>query len=278
MPFTRFQRKSVECNFCHHTCCASCLQQYLLTLQADAQCMSCRHAFDGEFLAMHLSKSWLLGAYKTHREKVLLDREMAFLPASQDMLAIYREAAALREELIEMEVERQALLLRAQELSVDMARARGQVEAMRMSNYTRRPQGLASAAGPESGARRQFIRACPVENCRGFLSTAWKCGTCDARVCKDCGEPKLPGQHGREDGEGSEGSEGSEGEQQHAEREQHAEHVCNPDIAASHALLQRDSRPCPGCASMIFKLEGCDQVAGYNAGRRALWLDDGHFG
>jgi hypothetical protein len=38
--------------------------------------------------------------------------------------------------------------------------------------------------------RAQFIRKCPVENCRGFLSTGWKCGICKTKVCAKCHEIK----------------------------------------------------------------------------------------
>lgn len=235
--YTRAVRRRVECGYCHAECCTACLQQYLL-LHTDAHCMSCKRVMDGEFLAMHLPRTWLLGAYKSHREKVLLDREMALLPASQDMLDIYREAQAAQLDIRGLERERQQLQLRMRELGVEIATKRARVDTMQRSGYTQRPAG--AAARPSE--RRLFIRACPVDGCRGFLSTAWRCGTCETWVCKDCGEPKLNGQ--RDD-----------------------EHVCDADIAASHAMLQRDTKPCPQCAAMIFKVDGCDQM--WCAGRRS---------
>ena len=33
--------------------------------------------------------------------------------------------------------------------------------------------------------RNEFVRACPDENCRGFLSTQWKCGVCAPKVLID---------------------------------------------------------------------------------------------
>jgi hypothetical protein len=39
--------------------------------------------------------------------------------------------------------------------------------------------------------KRQFVRACPVADCRGFLSTAWKCGMCDNWTCPDCHEART---------------------------------------------------------------------------------------
>ena len=228
-PYTTQQRKKVECGHCGNECCSSCLQQYLLTLPSDAQCMGCKRAIDGEFLSMHLPKTWLLTKYKAHREKVLLDREMALLPGSQDLLQNYRDSQRLQTQVADWEAEKRQLQRRMFDVTVEITRGRNALVAAQRTNYTQRPPAAAAAPAAE---RRQFIRACPVETCRGFLSSAWRCGTCETWVCKDCGEPKLEGQRD-------------------------AEHVCNPDVAASHALLQRDSRPCPQCAAMIFKIEGC---------------------
>lgn len=232
--YTHQQRKRVTCAYCDTECCSGCLQTYLLTLQSDAQCMGCRRHMNGEVLATYLPKTWLLSKYKEHREKVLLDREMALLPASQEMLVNYRTGQTLQDELAELDAQRRALQQQAMEVAREMARRRARVARLQDTNFT---QDTAAAEAGESSraARRQFVRACPVDTCRGFLSTAWRCGTCETWVCKDCGEPKL---EGRDD----------------------AEHVCDPDTAASHALLQRDSRPCPQCAAMIFKIDGCDQM------------------
>lgn len=237
-PYTKQQRKQVQCAYCQTACCSSCLQQYLLTLQSDAQCMGCKRVLGGEFLSMHLPKTWLLTRYKDHRERVLLDREMALLPASQDMLANYREAKRMETEVHDLETHRRALQAQVGDLNQRIAYLRLQLTNAQQTNYTRRIQATTDQAGSSSVAaqqqrqHRQFIRACPVDGCRGFLSSQWKCGTCESWVCKDCGEPKLGGQHD-------------------------PEHACDPAIAANHAVLQKDCKPCPQCASMIFKVDGC---------------------
>jgi hypothetical protein len=232
--YTKTARKRVGCPHCDTSCCSACFAKYLLNTPGEAHCMNaeCKRAFDGEFLAMHLSRTWLLSKYKVHREHVLLDREMALLPASQDILANYRHAKDLQRELEALDARRREMQLQLQRVVTEAALVRNRIEVLARSNYTRRAAGGAAAAAE----RRQFVRACPMDGCRGFLSTAWKCGTCETWVCKDCGEPKLEGQRDEA-------------------------HVCDPGVAASHALLQRDSRPCPQCAAMIFKIDGCDQAS-----------------
>lgn len=84
--------------------------------------------------------------------------------------------------------------------------------------------------GHKSGERRKFIKACPMEECKGFLSTGWKCGICTKSFCKDCHLEKTDS------------------------------HVCDEDTKKTIALLAKDTKPCPKCGTGIFKIDGCDQM------------------
>lgn len=225
-PYTADRRRRVECSYCQAPCCTECLRTYLLTLQGDPHCMECKRAMNGEFLSMHLSSHWLLGEYKRHRERVLLDRQLALLPESQAMMENYRTVQRRMREIEAMDARRSALHEESRQLGARITTALARNDAARRSGY------LDDGGGATRGARerREFVRACPVAECRGFLSTAWKCGTCEVRVCRECGEPR-----------------GEAGE----------DHACDPDVAASHRLVQKDSKPCPQCAAMIHKIDGC---------------------
>ncbi len=101
---------------------------------------------------------------------------------------------------------------------------------------------LRDIAGAEYAAetmpRREvvFNRPCPYPECRGYVSSAWKCGLCERYSCSRCHEPK----NGRDD----------------------PDHVCNEDTVATIALLANDTKPCPNpsCGTPITKLSGCDQM------------------
>jgi hypothetical protein len=79
--------------------------------------------------------------------------------------------------------------------------------------------------------RAKFVAACPSADCRGFLSTQYKCGVCVVQFCSKCREPKSA------DG-----------------------HACDPGLVATIAAIVADSRPCPSCGTAISRVSGCDQM------------------
>ena len=83
-------------------------------------------------------------------------------------------------------------------------------------------------------SKTHFVRACPIESCRGFLSKQWKCGICGIFTCSKCIIPKTD--------------------------EEESDHTCNPDDIATAELLAKDTKPCPKCGTGIFKIDGCDQM------------------
>ena len=82
--------------------------------------------------------------------------------------------------------------------------------------------------------KTRFVRQCPANNCRGFLSTQWKCGICEQWTCPECHELKG---HNRD-----------------------CEHKCDPNNVETAKMIAKDSKPCPKCQSLIFKISGCDQI------------------
>jgi len=76
----------------------------------------------------------------------------------------------------------------------------------------------------------KFTRKCPIEECKGFLNEEYFCGLCRNNFCKDCLEPIGD------------------------------DHACDPRVVKTMKLLNRDSKSCPKCGTVIYKSSGCSQM------------------
>lgn len=113
------------------------------------------------------------------------------------------------------------------------------------------PRG-AGAPQPKKEAIR-ISRGCPAEGCRGFLSTSFNCGVCEAKVCEHCHE--IIGAKGdtvRQVGV-------MEVEIVSAEAVP-KRHICDADAVETAKMLAKETRPCPTCKTLISKIDGCDQM------------------
>jgi len=161
-------------------------------------------------------------------------------------------------------------------------------------------------------ARTQFIRACPIETCRGFLSQQWKCGLCNVYTCSKCNVPKcnvpkcnvpkinVKKQQASSDAAATSTNEVATNEVATNEvatnevatnevatnevaetTDPEDDHVCNPDDVATAELLAKDTKPCPQCGTGIFKIDGCDQMWCTECRTAFNWrtgqLETGHF-
>jgi len=253
----------------------------------------CAKQWSQTFLCDTLTAGFRLGPYKEHREKVLFDREKARLPDTQEDAKRYKDArivyeplraessrlydmlVALPESVAARELKRrydEALTValaeerakptvdgvsplqtaydRTDELRWQASKAnrtqksaaaplKKQIETIRLrlrpmqyvvTHLGEEPPRPAGPAGPVK-ERKKFIMKCPEAACEGFLSQQYKCGLCDARVCSHCHVVKT-----------------DEG------------HVCDPALVATIKEIRKEAKPCPRCASLISKIDGCDQI------------------
>jgi hypothetical protein len=208
--------------------------------------VECGHGWTRDWLDEQFTRTFRLVTYKEHREKLLGDREKARLPDTQEQAGYYKLALTAREEADKelCDVLEKIHKLRVLERIADLKRINAQrtIDSHGVNPYPPPPPvpytvggaGGAGVAPVEVKARVEFIKPCPAEDCRGFLSSAWKCGLCSLWSCPDCHELK--------------------GE------DKDAEHTCDAEKVASARLIQRDTRPCPKCGVRISKIEGCDQM------------------
>ena len=208
---------TVACGACDLRCCKGCVKRFLLDSMEDPKCMQCRRRTPHAELVQQLPRSFVDKDLKRHRESVLLDRQKAMIPATQEAVEAEQQRRRVRSRVREMEAERDALRRRVGELT-----RRIYEEEL---GAARRP--------PPSDQRRAFVMRCAKEGCRGFLSEQYKCTVCEGTTCPQC----------------------------HAFKgDDPAAHACDPDDVATVAMLKRDSKRCPSCATWIHRYEGCTQM------------------
>lgn len=235
--FNKSTRSQTSCPFCETSVCRTCLQTYVLgDIRDSPPCVNpdCKHEWDRDFLDEQFTRTFRLQTYKEHRETVLRDRERSRLPETQDDAAAYRQATTIYNS--EMEVIND-LTTKINELERKRGIAERRVYQARgvLDTFGRtRVGGTTIVDKKDAEPKRQFIRACPAVDCKGFLSTAWKCGLCEKWTCHECHELIGPSKD--------------------------MEHTCDPDKVASARLIEQESKPCPKCGARICKIDGCNQM------------------
>ena len=209
--------REIVCVFCEFVACRTCFQKYLSESNSDAHCMSCKKTFNFEFINSNCTNVFITKHFKTHRENILFDREKALLPETQPYVVVEHQRRNIRENITILNEQKYQLMRQ-----VKLLETRINVLYRESSNLT--------VEQIEQTERRKFVRKCPMEDCRGFLSSQWKCGSCERKICNKCNEEKME------------------------------DHTCVPENVASMELLNRDTKPCPNCGTMIFKISGCSQM------------------
>jgi hypothetical protein len=195
----------------------------------DPHCMSCKKVWNRDFLSANFTKKFVDQDLKTKRENVLLDREMSMLPATQRYVEAQIKVEKLREEYTNLQKLIQDLQRQQHTISNRIYRVQAGYDDPESEQNTN-----GASTSRISNTSHNFVRACPVDGCRGFLSTQWKCGICETWVCADCYEVKG--------------------------KSRDTPHTCKPECLETAKLLAKDSKPCPKCGSLCTKVDGCNQV------------------
>jgi hypothetical protein len=242
-------RKLLTCPFCKFDACTECVKKYLLTIHQDPHCMKCRTAWNRDFWMDSFPKVFINVEFKKHRELIMLDREKSLLPATMQVAERIKEVNRLKNSLDDLRsiIQKEKTMLsefnsngaitddteiynKKKELTVNVAVAYFELD-YRQSYIYKLSYGKNVA---KQEPHKQFVRACPADGCNGMLSTQWKCGLCGIFVCHECHE--IIGSN------------------------KDAPHTCAEENIATAKLLAKDTKPCPKCASLIFRISGCNQL------------------
>jgi hypothetical protein len=248
--FSSIARAKVSCPYCKKICCAACAKRYLLETSMDPHCLYCKHVWDAEVIdgLPGFTRTFRKTELRRSRIKTLWERERSLLPQRQVLLVrdtLRRRAnsahsgyhATLRQ--LSNINDRSFSLTPQLVTTLQLYRQEYQqaTDAL-LTVGGGQPPGVGSPGSSGSSADVAAVTMttlkCSVDGCRGFLSSAWRCGLCEMFTCKDCFEVK-----------------GSSRD---------APHACKEENLATANELKRSTKGCPKCGIRIFRTEGCSQM------------------
>jgi hypothetical protein len=191
--------------------------------------MNCNARYTMHFMVRHLNRSWVLQTYKETMSSVLTNMEMSKLPETQPYVEAEQERIrlTLQNRAFQKDVEetKKKLSKLNNAIHVNQFRMRGEpVPGHLVNEYVDGTNVVVL------DTRKKFIMSCPLDSCRGFLSTQYKCGTCQKNICSDCLVLKTD------------------------------EHVCLESDKLTADMIKKETKPCPKCGTRIYKIDGCDQM------------------
>jgi len=229
--YNKSVNKEVKCLYCNYSCCLTCVKKMMIDI--GEECPDCKKGWSKEFIRENTPKVWFDGEYKQKRKEAMFEREKALLQSAIPILKVAQYSDKMKKEISELTAKIKELEVKKNHFELELrhntARLRNGLEIEEVDEE--KTVHELSYTGKRVVT---FIKACPVNECRGFLSTAWKCEVCETWVCKDCHEIK----NGKNDDE----------------------HKCNEDSVKSAELLMKETKPCPRCSARIYKIEGCNSM------------------
>ncbi len=242
----------ISCIRCSKSCCNKCFTTYLMI---EPTCMFCKEIISDDFIRKNTTKTFF-NNYSKHKRLQMFKREESLLPETQDFAERERRAREL-EKTLSIFVESKRILKselnelyyirdvrEVHECNADKKEDKKRKKKEKInelveinnliddtSNAITRLRDFSNLSVAKDDHKLKYVRSCPDNNCRGFLSSAYKCGTCEKYFCSECHVLK----NSRDD----------------------KTHVCNEDIKASIKMISLDSKPCPKCSCLIYRTEGC---------------------
>jgi len=219
--FTTSLRAKISCPQCCLDVCRVCVRRYLLNTTQQAHCLfpNCKSTWDREFLITNTLRSFVNGDYKTHRAKMLLDQEKARLPATMPAVENYMKVGEIKKTVKSDEEKYDKMRTELHNMKIKIHQDKINIRLFQRGESGKKEE------------KREFKQKCGVEDCRGFLSSAWKCGLCATWTCPKCFE--VLG------------------------KEKECGHECDPNNVESAKMIKKETRNCPSCAVPIFKIAGC---------------------
>ena len=294
--FTAALRKQTDCPYCEVPICRACLQTCLLMDNAaEPVCPSCRAAWSREFLNDQLTAAFRNGPFKKYREKVLVDRERARLPETQEQAAAYKVAVEFLKPIDE-----KIAVIRAK---MDKLPSKKAADAARAAYYESRTGKVYNDWLAKATILMKAMQDTRIANMKEEkpLKKQIKALNKDTRTHRHTRSsfgiiyvPHTQAQLNAIVHQALHGGPAPVVEEKKKavfiqkcpattcegflstqwicglcnikvckdchEPKAATGHTCNPDLVESVKAIKKEAKPCPKCASQISKIDGCDQM------------------
>ena len=252
--FTSVKRMPLACMFCQNEVCKECVRTSMLT-KSESYCFNCKNIWPESEMNKHFPKTWVNGNLLDSQVNVIFDQQKAMMPETLMHMKKYEKQKELeykQRELFNLEnkinnlnqeiYNRQQRLQRYSSESVIeselkvIAELNQKLEKIETenANLVLELVNLSEECHNQIDLKNIQSMSCFTNGCRGYLFhlglPSMKCDLCKESYCSYCYEKAE------------------------------TEHQCNIETRNTIALLKKDTKPCPKCKEMIYKISGCDQM------------------
>jgi len=235
----------INCGYCDFQSCIKCNKEFFKT-QMNARCMNteCKKEFTRNFLVTHFNKTYINTEYKEHIKDIYFQKEISKLPETICKLNALKAHNARKRELKHL---LPTFIPNSEEYHFHMMLLALYTHCKRRQHYIDIQNEPTTMDEIDTYLTQmdlskkiyipKYVGRCPVENCKGFINNKYICELCCATICDKCNVPiHVP------------------------EKETPSPHICDPEIVSTIQLIKKDTKPCPTCHVIIYKIDGCDQM------------------
>lgn len=213
--------KLVKCDKCEYKCCKQCVRTYFKDILNEPHCMKCKMQWEPEFVIAAVNKVYYNGEFKENRKAMLTTLEKSRLPDTQNDAKMF---------------------LLQEQLDAKVLSIKGQIKQLKQQIHIKEQEIILAHSEflkEKKTGRKVFIMKCQSD-CKGFLSSSYKCDLCNKHTCSKCFEvvDNDPEVYDPQD----------------------AQHVCKPENVETVSLMKKETKACPGCSVRIYKIDGCNQM------------------
>lgn len=300
------KRVKITCNICKQDCCRLCIEKYVLEQPVHIHCMYCRNVWDYVFIFDNMSQQ-CLKKIRDKQAKMLLEIEKALLPDTQKYVEYERYICTMEKQIetnliktnrlsslligIEKEIplkscpnpecrtmfvfhkdkfcykckhqicnicrtsieencnhicnkERKLIYEQYQEYIKERIALFHDTEVMKQKVLKWRNSFITE--NEIKDCEEKILCSCPREYCKGYImDTKYECNMCYTKICSKCFCIKT---------------------------DENEQHYCNNDDIKTVSVIKKTTKPCPGCGTLIQKIDGCNQMWCTNCNTAFGWI------